>query len=87
MGKHLAYKNKLGVTYYLYSKLVHLRGGKPVRIYFFNKDNDLKSIIHSDNPAQPEDALPLGYGIRETKGRNIPLPYRKSDGQMIGGRV
>lgn len=87
MRKHLAYKNSKGVTYYLYSKVVHLRGGHPVRIYFFNKDDHLKTNDHPDNAPQPEEALPIGYGIRESRGNNIPLPYRKVEGQLIGGRI
>lgn len=85
MSKHLAYKNSEGVTYFLYSKLVFLLGGKPVRIYFFNKNENLKTTDPPANSPRPEEALPLGYGVRETNGRHIPIPYRKVEAQLIGG--
>ena len=33
-----SYTNSKGVTYYLHSKVVTLRGGKQQRIYYFAKD-------------------------------------------------
>ena len=52
----MAYKhtNSKGVTYYLNSKLVTLRGGKEQRIYYFSKDE------------RPEGTdLPDGYTVNE----------------------
>lgn len=51
-----AYKhtNSKGVTYYLNSKLVTLRGGKEQRIYYFSKDQ------------RPEGTeLPSGFVVNE----------------------
>ncbi len=52
----MAYKhtNSKGVTYYLNSKLVVLRGGKEQRIYYFSKDE------------RPEAAdIPDGFIVNE----------------------
>jgi hypothetical protein len=59
--------NSKGVTYYLHSKNVVLRGGKEQRIYFFAKDE------------RPDDAvseLPEGYGVQENP-RNGFLTLKK----------
>lgn len=59
--------NTKGVTYYLHSKLVTLRGGKQQRIYFFAKD------------VRPNDAvaeLPDGYMVQENP-RNGFLTLKK----------
>ena len=47
--------NSKGVTYYLNSKKVVLRGGKEQTIYYFSKDERPESI----------DALPEGKVIKE----------------------
>ncbi|HWT55876.1 MAG TPA: hypothetical protein VN031_02485 [Candidatus Microsaccharimonas sp.] len=52
----MAYKheNSKGVTYYLNSKNVTLRGGKEQRIFYFSKDQ------------RPEGTdLPEGYSVKE----------------------
>ncbi len=59
--------NSKGVTYFLHSKLVVLRGGKEQRIYFFAKDE------------RPDDAvseLPEGYEVIEND-RNGFLTLKK----------
>ena len=54
---HMAYKhtNSKGVTYYLNSKAVVLRGGKEQTIYYFSKDERKESI----------DAVPAGMSVNE----------------------
>ncbi len=47
--------NSKGVTYYLNSKLVTLRGGKQQTIYYFSKDERAETI----------DALPEGMVVNE----------------------
>jgi hypothetical protein len=59
--------NSKGVTYYLHSKMVTLRGGKQQRIYFFAKEE------------RPDDAvadLPAGYTVVENP-RNGFLTLKK----------
>lgn len=64
----MAYKhtNSKGVTYYLNSKEVTLRGGKQQRIYYFSKDE------------RPEASdLPDGYVVNENP-RNGFLTVKKA---------
>ena len=53
---HMGYKhtNSKGVTYYLNSKKVTLRGGKEQTIYYFSKD---------ERPEASE--LPAGFSVNE----------------------
>ncbi len=53
----MAYKhtNSKGVTYYLNSKNVTLRGGKEQRIYYFSKDER----------AETGTELPEGFSVNE----------------------
>ena len=51
-----AHTNSKGVTYYLHSKDVTLRGGKQQRIYYFAKD---------ERPNEAEAAIPDGYMVVE----------------------
>ena len=53
----MAYKhtNSKGVTYYLNSKDVTLRGGKTQTIYYFSKDQRPESV----------DAVPTGFQVNE----------------------
>lgn len=53
----MAYKhtNSKGVTYYLNSKAVTLRGGKEQTIYYFSKDERPEAI----------DAVPAGMQVNE----------------------
>ena len=59
--------NSKGVTYYLHSKTVTLRGGKQQTIYFFAKD---------ERPDDAVDSLPEGYGVQENQ-RNGFLTLKK----------
>lgn len=54
----MAYKhtNSKGVTYYLNSKDVTLRGGKTQTIYYFSKD---------ERPDTAVDAVPAGMKVNE----------------------
>ena len=58
--------NSKGVTYYLHSKDVTLRGGKQQTIYYFAKDVRPEAI----------DALPAGYKVVENP-RNGFLTLKK----------
>jgi hypothetical protein len=57
-NKPMAYKhtNSKGVTYYLNSKAVTLRGGKEQTIYYFSKDERSETGL---------DALPAGMQVNE----------------------
>jgi hypothetical protein len=64
----MAYKhtNSKGVTYYLNSKDVTLRGGKQQRIYYFSKDE------------RPEATdLPDGYEVNENPRNGFLTVKRK----------
>lgn len=50
-----SHTNSKGVTYYLHSKDVTLRGGKLQTIYYFAKDVRPEAI----------DSLPAGYAVAE----------------------
>jgi YHS domain-containing protein len=65
----MAYKhtNSKGVTYYLNSKKVTLRGGKEQTIYYFSKDE--RSDTGTD--------LPAGYEVNENP-RNGFLTVKRS---------
>lgn len=62
-----SHTNSKGVTYYLHSKMVTLRGGKEQRIYFFAKDV---------RPEFAVDELPEGYTVQEND-RNGFLTLKK----------
>lgn len=51
-----SHTNSKGVTYYLHTKEVTLRGGKLQRIYYFAKDV---------RPGEAVDSLPDGYQVVE----------------------
>lgn len=65
----MAYKhtNSKGVTYYLNSKLVTLRGGKEQTIYYFSKDERPEAV----------DAVPSGMMVNENP-RNGFLTVKRS---------
>lgn len=50
-----SHKNSKGVTYYLNSKMVTLRGGKQQRIYYFSKDAGRLEAV----------SLPADYEVKE----------------------
>lgn len=62
-----SHTNSKGVTYYLHSKMVTLRGGKEQRIFFFAKE---------ERPADAVEALPEGYIVVENP-RNGFLTLKK----------
>ena len=61
--------NSKGVTYFLHSKEVTLRGGKLQRIFYFAKD---------ERPADAVEKLPDGYGVQENP-RNGFLTLKKTN--------
>ena len=61
------YKNAKGVTYYLHSKDVTLRGGRNQTIYYFARDVRDEAI----------DAVPDGYEVIETKRTGMPVLKKK----------
>ncbi len=65
----MAYKhtNSKGVTYYLNSKEVTLRGGKTQRIYYFSKDQRPETV----------DALPEGFTVKENPRNGFLTVKRK----------
>ena len=66
MGTY-THKNSRGVTYYLNSKKVTLRGGKEQTIYYFSKDQ------------RPEGTdLPAGFSVNEND-RNAFLTLKRTN--------
>ena len=63
-----SHTNSKGVTYFLHSKMVVLRGGKEQRIYFFAKE---------ERPADAVSDLPEGYMVVENP-RNGFLTLKKT---------
>jgi hypothetical protein len=63
-----SHTNSKGVTYFLHSKDVTLRGGKLQTIYYFAKDTRPEAI----------DALPENYGVVENP-RNGFLTLKRTD--------
>ena len=65
----MAYKhtNSKGVTYYLNSKDVTLRGGKEQTIYYFSKDERPEAI----------DAVPAGMQVNENPRNGFLTVSRK----------
>ncbi len=65
----MAYKhtNSKGVTYFLNSKLVVLRGGKEQRIYYFSKDQRAEAI----------DSVPDGMMVNENPRNGFLTVKRK----------
>ncbi|HRD01956.1 MAG TPA: hypothetical protein PLP57_04850 [Candidatus Saccharicenans sp.] len=57
------FKNTKGVTYYLHSREVELRGGKKQTIYFFAKDIRPGAL----------DEVPTGYKVVETVKTGMPI--------------
>jgi hypothetical protein len=58
-----AFTNKKGVTYYLHSKLVTLKGGRQQTIYYFARDIRAGAL----------DAVPAGYQVMETAKTGMPI--------------
>lgn len=68
-SKAMAYTqtNSKGVTYYLNSKEVTLRGGKVQRIYYFSRDQRPEAV----------DALPEGMTVSENQKNGFMTLKRK----------
>ena len=60
-------KNSKGQTYYLHSKDVTLRGGRPQTIYFFAKEVKDGAL----------DELPEGYMVMENERTGLPMLKKK----------
>lgn len=69
--RQFTYQNHKGELWYLFSKNVYLRGGKPVRIYFFNKNPNANV-----GTGRKEYAMPAGYTIRENPRNGVPTLTR-----------
>ncbi|HUT07537.1 MAG TPA: hypothetical protein VMY15_01710 [Candidatus Latescibacteria bacterium] len=63
------FKNSRGVSYYLHSKDVLLKGGREQRIYFFARDIRPGAL----------DCVPEGYMAQETTKTGMPI-LKKSKG-------
>ncbi len=59
--------NSKGQTYYLNSKDVVLRGGRPQTIYFFAKE-EKEGVL---------DELPAGYEVMENERTGLPMLRKK----------
>jgi hypothetical protein len=62
-----SYTNSKGVTYYLNSKKVVLRGGKEQTIYYFSKD---------ERPETAMQELPAGMSVNENLRNGFPTVKR-----------
>ena len=87
----MAYKhtNSKGVTYYLNTKEVTLRGGKQQRIYYFSKDERPEgTVVFRQIRRLPQDAAPhlrheaRGRPRRQDLGRRQEIPH----GTLLEGR-
>lgn len=69
----MAYKhtNSKGITYYLHSTDVTLRGGKPQTIYFFAK-------VPKNAKGKPVD-LPEGHVVKENERNGFLTVSKKKD--------
>ncbi|MGZ4887505.1 MAG: hypothetical protein ACXVI6_05320 [Candidatus Aminicenantales bacterium] len=61
------FKNSKGVTYYLHSKDVNLKGGRKQTIYFFARDIRPGAL----------DAVPPAYMVQETTKTGMPILKKK----------
>jgi hypothetical protein len=61
------FKNSKGVSYYLHTREVILKGGRAQRIYFFCRDCRPGSL----------DAVPEGYKVMETTKTGMPILKKK----------
>jgi hypothetical protein len=62
-----SYTNSKGVTYYLNSKKVTLRGGKEQTIYYFSKDERAETGLQE---------LPAGMSVNENLRNGFPTVKR-----------
>jgi hypothetical protein len=61
------FKNSRGVTYYLHSREVTLKGGRLQRIFFFARDVRPGAL----------DAVPEAYMVMETTKTGMPILKKK----------
>ena len=61
------FKNSKGVSYFLHSKEVNLKGGRKQMIYFFARDVRPGAM----------DAVPAGYMVQETTKTGMPILKKK----------
>ncbi|MGA2361212.1 MAG: hypothetical protein ABSG73_02015 [Candidatus Aminicenantales bacterium] len=61
------FKNSRGVTYYLHSKDVNLKGGRKQTIYYFARDVRPGAL----------DAVPAAYMVQETTKTGMPILKKK----------
>lgn len=57
------FKNSRGVSYFLHSKQVNLKGGRLQTIYFFARDIRPGAL----------DAVPQGFVVQETAKTGMPI--------------
>ena len=57
------FKNSRGVSYYLHSKQVNLKGGRLQTIYFFARDVRPGAL----------NEVPAGYVVKETTKTGMPI--------------
>lgn len=57
------FRNSKGVSYYLHSKEVNLKGGRLQTIYFFARDIRPGAL----------DQVPYGYKVEETAKTGMPI--------------
>jgi hypothetical protein len=61
------FKNSKGVSYYLHSKEVNLKGGRKQMIYYFARDIRPGAL----------EAVPAGYLVQETTKTGMPILKKK----------
>jgi len=57
------FKNSKGITYYLHSRVVNLKGGRKQTIYYFAREVRPGAV----------DSLPEGFKIVETPKTGMPI--------------
>ncbi len=57
------FKNSKGITYYLHSRVVDLKGGRKQTIYYFAREIRPGAL----------DSLPEGYKVVETPKTGMPI--------------
>ncbi|MFO7734223.1 MAG: hypothetical protein R6X21_11335 [Candidatus Aminicenantes bacterium] len=61
------FKNSRGVSYFLHSKQVNLKGGRLQTIYYFARDIRPEAL----------NAVPEGYVVQETTKTGMPILKKK----------
>jgi hypothetical protein len=57
------FKNSRGITYYLHSRVVNLKGGRKQTIYYFAREVGPGAV----------DSLPEGFKVVETPKTGMPI--------------